>query len=107
MEEAIAWIGGHAPQGEAGVLIPRDFRLDNLIFDARAPRLAAILAWDISTLGHPLPALSFHLFAYLLPPHYPHRLSVISAAPRLPPAQGTTPLFAPPCVPGTARPHRA
>src|SRR3546814_1447186 len=42
MEEAIAWIGGHAPQGEAGVLIHGDFRLDNLIFDARAPRIAAI-----------------------------------------------------------------
>src|SRR3546814_17551241 len=36
MEEVIAWIGEHAPHGEAGVLIHGDFRLDNLIFDARS-----------------------------------------------------------------------
>src|SRR3546814_15230500 len=53
MEEAIAWIGGHAPQGEAGVLIHGGFRLDNLIFDARAPRLAALLDRAISNTGDP------------------------------------------------------
>src|SRR3546814_16878956 len=42
LEEVIAWIGEHAPHGEAGVLIHGDFRLDTLIFYAREPRIEAL-----------------------------------------------------------------
>src|SRR3546814_3121564 len=84
MEEVIAWIGEHAPHGESGVLIHGDFRLDNLIFDAREPRIAAILDWEISTLGDLLADLAFQLFAYWLPPEILNGISGIDDALGLP-----------------------
>ena len=38
-----------------------------MIFDAREPRVLAVLDWELSTLGHPLADFSYHLMMYRMP----------------------------------------
>src|SRR3546814_8145447 len=44
------------------------FRSHNLIFRADSPEVAAILDWELSTIGHPVTDFAFHLMMYRVPP---------------------------------------
>jgi len=71
MERLIEWLPAHIPAGardESRVsIVHGDFRLDNLMFDATAPRIIAVLDWELSTLGHPLADFSYHCMAWNIP----------------------------------------
>ena len=41
-----------------------DFRPGNLLVDARAPRVAAVIDWELSTIGHPLVDLGHHALLF-------------------------------------------
>ncbi|HEY3441466.1 MAG TPA: phosphotransferase family protein [Paludibaculum sp.] len=52
---AMAWLAGHVPTSDDVAVIHNDFKLDNLMLDAVAPgRVAAVLDWEMATLGDPL-----------------------------------------------------
>jgi aminoglycoside phosphotransferase (APT) family kinase protein len=72
MNRLIDWLPVHMPSSamdESQVAIVHgDYRLDNLIFDADAPRITAVLDWELSTLGHPLADFSYHCMAWHIPP---------------------------------------
>jgi aminoglycoside phosphotransferase (APT) family kinase protein len=68
MEALIQWLPAHIPADDATTIVHGDYRMDNMIFDASAPRLLAILDWEISTLGHPFADFAYHCLAYRLPP---------------------------------------
>jgi aminoglycoside phosphotransferase (APT) family kinase protein len=54
--------GSPAPGGAAGTLVHGDFRIDNmLIRPAPEPRIAAVVDWEMSTLGDPLADLGLSL----------------------------------------------
>jgi aminoglycoside phosphotransferase (APT) family kinase protein len=67
LERVIAWLGAHVPVGDDVSVVHGDYRCDNLIFHATEPRVLAVLDWELSTLGHPLADLGYHLMMYRLP----------------------------------------
>jgi aminoglycoside phosphotransferase (APT) family kinase protein len=72
MDRLIDWLPAHLPASALDAsqvsIVHGDYRLDNLIFDASAPRIAAVLDWELSTLGHPLADFSYHCMAWHIPP---------------------------------------
>lgn len=68
MSNLIEWLAGHIPPGDETSLVHGDFRVDNLIFHPREPRVIAVLDWELSTLGHPLADFAYHLMMYRIPP---------------------------------------
>ncbi len=68
MERLIAWLGEHVPADDGRVaLVHGDWRIDNMIFDAQAPKLLAVLDWELSTLGHPFADLAYQCMQWRLP----------------------------------------
>jgi aminoglycoside phosphotransferase (APT) family kinase protein len=68
MESLIAWLPQAVPPDDGRVaLVHGDFRIDNLIWDANAPRIAAVVDWELSTLGHPFSDIAYFCMALRLP----------------------------------------
>ena len=68
MEALIDWLPNHIPEGDETVaLVHGDYRLDNMIFHPREPRVIGILDWELSTLGDPLADLAYQLMAWRFP----------------------------------------
>jgi aminoglycoside phosphotransferase (APT) family kinase protein len=72
MNRLMEWLPAHMPasaRDESQVsVVHGDYRLDNLIFHATEPRIAAVLDWELSTLGHPLADFSYHCMSWHIQP---------------------------------------
>jgi aminoglycoside phosphotransferase (APT) family kinase protein len=68
MERLIAWLPARVPPSRTPRLVHGDYRLDNIIVAPQAPIIAAVLDWELSTLGDPLADFAYHLMAW----HMPH-----------------------------------
>ncbi|MEP6997540.1 MAG: phosphotransferase [Betaproteobacteria bacterium] len=68
MDRLIEWLPQHIPPGERTALVHGDFRLDNMIFAPREPKVLALLDWELSTLGDPLVDFAYHLMTWRLAP---------------------------------------
>ncbi|HKY94196.1 MAG TPA: phosphotransferase, partial [Kiloniellales bacterium] len=68
MDRLIAWLEASLPADDGRVAIVHgDYRLDNMIFAAEAPRILAIIDWELSTLGHPFADLAYQCMQWRLP----------------------------------------
>jgi acyl-CoA dehydrogenase len=67
LDRVIDWLLENIPSGEEVSLVHGDYRCDNLIFHPSEPRVLAVLDWELSTVGHPLADLGYHLMMYRLP----------------------------------------
>jgi aminoglycoside phosphotransferase (APT) family kinase protein len=55
MERLLSWLAGRMPQSSRPTLVHNDFKLDNIMLDARDPgRVEAVLDWEMATVGDPL-----------------------------------------------------
>jgi len=54
LEEALAWLAAHQPRERGAALIHNDYKYDNLVLDpADLSRIAALLDWEMATVGDP------------------------------------------------------
>ena len=67
MERLMEWLPQNIPASDETSLVHGDFRLGNFILGAGAPHIAAVLDWELSTLGHPLTDLAYNCLPYHLP----------------------------------------
>jgi aminoglycoside phosphotransferase (APT) family kinase protein len=68
IDRLAAWLPAHIPPGDETAICHGDYRLDNLIFDAQAPRVIGVLDWELSTLGHPLADLAYNCICFVTAP---------------------------------------
>jgi aminoglycoside phosphotransferase (APT) family kinase protein len=68
MDWLMAWLPDHVPPSPRAALVHGDYRLDNLILAPDAPRVAAVLDWELATLGDPLADAVYHFMTWVMPP---------------------------------------
>ena len=68
MERLSAWLQQHLPADDAASIVHGDYRLGNVLVHPTAPRIAAVLDWELATIGHPLSDLAYLCVGHHLPP---------------------------------------
>ena len=67
MDRLITWLPQACPAQTATAIVHGDFRLDNCIIAANKPEVAAVLDWELATLGDPLADYTYHLMMWSMP----------------------------------------
>ena len=69
MDELTQWLQANIPADDGQrTLVHGDFRIDNMLFHASEPRVAALLDWELSTIGHPYADLAAVIMQWAMPP---------------------------------------
>ncbi len=53
------WLPENIPPSEESRVVHGDYRVGNCVLHPTEPRIAAVLDWELSTLGHPLADLAY------------------------------------------------
>jgi aminoglycoside phosphotransferase (APT) family kinase protein len=68
MDQLIDWLPKSCPVDDQTSIVHGDYRLDNVILHPSAPRILAVLDWELSTLGDPLADFAYHCMSWHIPP---------------------------------------
>ena len=66
MDRLIAWLPDHNPEDDQSAIVHGDYRPGNIIFYNDRPEVAAVLDWELATIGHPLADLGYFIMPYRL-----------------------------------------
>jgi aminoglycoside phosphotransferase (APT) family kinase protein len=61
------WLHVHLPPESGTAIVHNDFRIGNMIVDTETGRIAAVLDWELATIGDPLADLGYFLTSYPMP----------------------------------------
>ena len=67
MNALMDYLPATVPAGERTSIVHGDYRLDNMILHPTEPRVAAVLDWELSTLGDPLGDFTNYLMNWVMP----------------------------------------
>jgi acyl-CoA dehydrogenase len=66
-ERLMEWLPRTVPEQQRVSIVHGDYRLDNLIFSPDNSRIAAVVDWELSTIGDPLADFTYMLMQWVLP----------------------------------------
>ena len=64
MEALMEWLPANVPASDETTIVHGDYRIGNCILHPSEPKIAAVLDWELSTLGHPLADLAYFCQMY-------------------------------------------
>ncbi len=70
MDRLVEWLPQNIPEGDETTIVHGDYGQHNLIFHPTEPKVAAVLDWELSTLGHPLGDFGYLLLKFHLTPEF-------------------------------------
>ncbi len=65
IERLIEWLPKTLPEQMRTSIVHGDYRIDNMIFAAHAPKVIAVLDWELGTLGDPLADFTYVAMAWV------------------------------------------
>jgi aminoglycoside phosphotransferase (APT) family kinase protein len=65
MERLIEWLPKTLPEQTRTSIVHGDYRIDNMIFASDAPKVVAVLDWELGTLGDPLADFTYVAMAWV------------------------------------------
>lgn len=68
MDRLIEWLPDHLPEEHPARIVHGDYRLDNVLIHPTEPRIAAVLDWELSTIGNPIADFAYHLMTWRFAP---------------------------------------
>jgi len=69
MEKLIPWLSETIPPDTPARIVHGDYRIDNMVLKPDRPEIAALLDWELCTLGDPIADLTYFLMMWRMPPH--------------------------------------